>query len=312
MEKIQQALERARQARTGAAALRARPGGGRPARPVAADGGGNGELRIEYRETRVIAAAPQVLRRSRIVAGQNDDSALEAFRILRTQVLTRLEARGGNAVAVCGAGQGEGKTLVAMNLAVSLARQLHRSALLVDLDFHKPSIHRCFGLSPALGLSDYLEGRAPLEACLVNPGIERLVLLPQTTRVQNSSELLASPRMAALARELKARYRDRVIVYDCPPLLATNDPLVIMDHADGCLLVVQEGRTRRADVMRAAELVGEERFLGTVLNNARWASASGYYYYYDYGRDTRRWFRRGGFPWGGVFRRGRGASAPSA
>ena len=310
MEKIQQALERARRART--AVFRTRFDDGRSGDGVVVDDGpfdrrppaavgDTGELRIDYRRTGVVEADPRVLQRNRIVAaGQGDDFASEAFRILRTQVLARLEARRGNTVAVCGAGQGEGKTLVAANLAVSLARQLTLSALLVDLDFRNPSVHRCFGLSPALGLSDYLEGRAPLEACLVNPGIERLVLLPQPVRVPESSELLASPRMAALARELKARYRDRVVVYDCSPLLMTNDPLIVMDYADGCLLVVQEGRTRRAEVVRAAELVGEERFLGTVLNNARWAPASAYYYYgygygYGYGQGGgRRWFRRKG------------------
>lgn len=283
MEKIQQALEKARRAR-GTTAARPEPASN-PTLPrrrgrsyPAAEGA---DLRIDYEQTRVVGTDPEVLRRNRVVAaGQDDQAALEAFRILRTQVLARLEARGGNVIAVCSASQAEGKTLLAANLAVSLARQLHHSALLVDLDLHKPSVHRCFGVTPTPGLVDYLEGRVPLQDCLVNPGIERLVLLPQGAPVPQSSELLASQRMVALASELKARYRDRIVVYDCPPLLATNDALVIMDYADGCLLVVREGKLQRAELRRAAELVGEERFLGVVLNDARWAKATRYYYYY--------------------------------
>jgi protein-tyrosine kinase len=292
VEKIQQALEKARRIRADALQQPRSDGGGAGRQPNAGGNGSaassspyptataTGELRIDYERTRVVDTAPEVLRRNRIVAATREDSgAFEAFRILRTQVLARLEARNGNAIAICGAGQGEGKTLVAVNLAVSMARQPHRSALLVDLDLRNPSVHRCFDLTPEYGLSDYLAGRVPLEECLVNPGIERLVLLPQRERIPQSSELLGLRRMAALAQELKARYRDRIIVYDCPPLLVTDDPLVTMDYADGCLLVVREGKTQRAELLRAAELVGEDRFLGTVLNDARWATASGYYYY---------------------------------
>lgn len=290
MEKIQQALERARRAR--AAALKKRQ-----QRNGWSSGGPSDELRIEYERTRIAPASPEVLQRNRIIAGHDDSPSFEAFRILRTQVLGRLEAIGGNAVAVCGASQGEGKTLVAVNLAVSLARQVNRSALLVDLDLRNPSVHRCFGLQPTVGISDHLLGEAPLEACLINPGIERLVLLPQISRVADSSELLATPRMAALAQELKERYPDRIVVFDCPPLLMTNDSLIIMDYADGCLLVIQEGRTRRPEVERAIELIGEERFLGSILNNAREGPASGYYYGYGYGYGYGRqrangWFRR--------------------
>ena len=294
MERIQQALERARRART-LALQRRHEGGGAPV--------ASGELQIEYQQTSVLETTPEILRRNRIIAAAHDEPAFEAFRILRTQVLGRLEARGGRTVAICGASQGEGKTLVAVNLALSIAQQLNRTALLVDLDLRNPSIHRCFGLETAYGLSDYLEDGVPLESCLVNPGIKRLVLLPQVRHIPHSSELLATARMASLAQELRNRYRDRVVIFDCPPLLMTNDSLIVMDYADGCLLVIQEGRARRNQVERAVELLGEDRLLGTVLNNAR-AGVSGYYDYgygYGYGYGPRRrgnWLRRRGLlPW---------------
>jgi protein-tyrosine kinase len=284
VEKFQKALDKAREER--AAALSARPAEAAPgpaaevqpgpAAATAAVPDSTG-LTIDYRQTRVLPSSPRVLQRSRVVAASVDSFAADAFRILRTQVLARLDARQGRAVAICAASKGNGKTLVAANLAASFARQLTRSAILVDFDLRNPSVHRCFGLSPECGLSDYLLGRRRLDECLINPGIERLVLLPQASRLPHSSELLTSPRMASLAQELKGRYPDRVVIYDCPPLLLTNDPLLAMEYADGCLLVVQEGKTSKTEFLRAAELVGEHRYLGTVFNDARWSSGSTYY-----------------------------------
>jgi protein-tyrosine kinase len=280
VEKVQQALDKARQAR--AALTGAEPVGGRPSSfpepPPLPTTRGDGALRITYRHTRVVAASRDVLRRHRVIAADANEVAADAFRILRAQILSRLEARRGNTFVVCAANQAEGKTLVAANLALSLARHLNRCVLLVDLDLRNPSVHRCFGLRPDYGLSDVLLGRQTVEACLINPGIERLVLLPQATPVVQSSELLASPTMAALARELKERYRNRIVVYDCPALLATDEPLIAADFTDGCLLVVREGKTRRADFQRAVDLIGKERLLGTVLNDARWSDTLVYYY----------------------------------
>ena len=305
MEKIQKALDKAREARA-AAALLARPAEAEP-EPAAAEQvldkfrkaldkahqeraaataarqtraaaePNDAALRISYRQTRVTPTSPDVLQRNRVVAASVDSSAADAFRILRTQVLTRLDARQGRAVAICAATKGSGKSLIAANLAVSVASQLNRSAILVDLDLRSPSVHRCFGLRPEYGISDYLVGRRRLDECLINPGIERLVLLPQPTGLKHSLELLTSPRMASLAQELKGRYPDRVVIYDCAPLLLTGDPLVVIDYADGCLLVIHEGSTNRAEFERAAELVGEHRYLGTVLNNARWSASDTYY-----------------------------------
>jgi protein-tyrosine kinase len=209
-----------------------------------------------------------------------EGAAADALRILRTQLLLRLEAGGHRSIAICAPGQGQGKTLIAVNLAAALVRQVNVQVVLVDLDLRRPSVHSYFGLKPKTGVSSYLLGRAPLADCLVCIGSDQLVVLPQSGSTAASSELLASPRMALMMGELRARYPEAIIICDCPPLLATDDPIVTMRYTDCCLLVAHEGRTKKADLLRAAELVGEERLLGTVLNNARWAMASGYYYYY--------------------------------
>jgi protein-tyrosine kinase len=317
MEKIQRALEKARQARAAVlGALETRPAARgredmRPARRAAGNGDAvgralarvNGTRRPEDQgwratpraepgaaaagvqepaagdgEIRVVQVPSRLLNDHRVLGAGTEGAGADAFRILRTQLLARLEARHGHAVAICAAGQGDGKTLIAVNLAVALVRQLNKRVVLIDLDLRRPSVHRYLGLAVSCGLTDCLLGRKRLDECLVRFGGEQLLVLPQATPVQASSELVASPAMANLVGRIRARFPDAILIYDCPPLLTTDDPLVAMGYADGCLLVVHEGKTRKAELLRAAELVGEERLLGTVLNNARWSSASSYYY----------------------------------
>ncbi|MEK0086040.1 exopolysaccharide biosynthesis protein [Benzoatithermus flavus] len=260
-EKIRRALEKGRP-------------GGHTALP-----GGEVVLRIAYTRTAVREPPPGALRRQGVLAGEARHPVADAFRVLRARLLAELDARGGGMVAVTAAGPAEGKTFVATNLAVAIASLFTRTALLVDLDLRRPVVHRRFGLAPKQGLADCLLGRAALEDCLVNPGIERLVLLPQPEPLTGgASELLASPRMAALARELRGRYPDRVVILNTPPLLAGDDALTASALADGCLLVAREGRTSRASLLRAAELIGRERLLGSVLDDARWSGSPAYGY----------------------------------
>ena len=140
------------------------------------------------------------------------------------------------------------------------------------------SLHTYLGIEPHHDVADYLEGTAEIEACLLRPGIDGLAVLLQSKPIRRSSELLASSRMQVLMNEVKRRFPTSVIVFDCPPLLVTEDPLIIQQHVDGCLLVLREGVTTKADLRRAAELVGEERYLGAVLNQAKWQRLPGSYY----------------------------------
>ena len=256
MEKIQLALEKARR-QTPELILPPVAPAARPAADVTAASAGTIQMPVAWR-------------RRGIVAAERTGKAANAIRVLRTRLIDQLERRAGRALAVCSARRGAGQSLIAANLAVSIAQYLHRHVLLVDLDLQRPAIQSLLGLTGMWGLSDYLTEAAPLADCIVASGVERLSILPQIRPVANSSELLATPRMAALARELAGGDPSRIVVLDCPPLLATDDALVALHYATGCLLVVPEGRVSREDVVRAAELIGEDRFLGSVLNDARW------------------------------------------
>lgn len=259
MEKIKQALDKAR-ARQG----ETDPGSDTKTLP---GGGVHGHApQISYSSTRVVPIDPAVLRRNRILNGTGEDTATTAFKILRTQVEQRLASQNWNAIAVTSARPNEGKTLTAINLSMALAREMHRTVLLVDLDLRNPSVHARFEQEVSVGLVDYLLDDVPVSEILLNPGIERLVLLPAGRRVPNSSELIASPKMVQLVDELKSRYESRIIVFDLPPLLSADDTLAFSPYVDTTLLVVEDGATTKDDLTRAVEILGNVHLLGTVLN----------------------------------------------
>ncbi len=226
--------------------------------------------------TRVAPVPESTLRDHRVIAGFAQDSRADLFRMLRAQVTQRLAATGGTTLGICSPNPEEGKTLIAANLAVSMAMDANHTVLLVDLDLRHPKLAEMFGLSAETGMSDYLFDGAPLSDCLVNPGIDRLVLLPAGRALNNSSEALSSPQMVNLAKELKARYPDRFVIYDLPPLLSTDDALVFLPQIDATLLIVCEGLTRSGDVQRAIELLDERKLLGTVLNRSSSANLRPY------------------------------------
>ena len=233
--------------------------------------------KIDYSSTRVQPIPEDVLRENRLVAGFIREGLADTYRILRAQVLQRLDAMQGNTLAICSPNAGAGKTLTAANLAISLAMDPNQTVLLVDLDLRRASVGRCFGLKNEFGLCDYLEGSAEISDCLISPGIERLVVLPVRRAVLNSSELLSSPRMVGLAEELATRYPDRLVLYDLPPLLASDDCLVTLPLVDAALLVVKEGETRVGEIQRCLRLLEDTNLIGTVLNECQEANPYPYY-----------------------------------
>lgn len=225
---------------------------------------------IKQPKTPTAGVDPAVLRENRILAGMTPGAALDAYRLLRTRVLQAMAVRQANLLAVTSPGPGAGKSLTAVNLAVSIAMDVGRTVLLVDADLRRPRLHSYFGLhTPECGLAEYLNGNVPLESCLVRPGSGRLTLLPAGTPQHASSELLASPRMQRFVQEVKQRYAERTIIVDLPPLLPFDDALAFLPLADAALLVVEDGRTRRDELHRCAELLAGSCLLGTVLNKVR-------------------------------------------
>jgi protein-tyrosine kinase len=263
VEKIKQALERARSEQQ--AQEHASQRGEPSPRTVHASAE---SAPINYSQTQVVTVDDAILKRNLLVAGLENCEAATAYKLLRTQVEQRLATRGWNALAITSPGAGQGKTLTAINLSIALARELHRTVLLVDLDLRNPNVHLRFEHAVTKGLVDYLLTDTPLNEILINPGIDRLVLLPAGRTAHNSSELLSSPKMQRLVDELKSRYPLRIIVFDLPPLLSADDALAFSPYVDTTLLVIEDGKTTKDELLRAVEMLQGVHLLGTVLNKA--------------------------------------------
>jgi protein-tyrosine kinase len=224
---------------------------------------------IGYTRTRVFAPSAILLERNRILNPAAADPAAMAFRMLRTQVLQRMDANGWRSLAIFSPSASDGKTTTAINLAVSLASDHSHTVLLVDFDFKRPNIGTRLGLEPQFGSDDAMGGQARVEDCLYHPeGFDRLVLMPARTTLNNSSEILAGPRSRDIVNELRTRYPERIVLFDLPPVLTADDALSFAPLVECGLVVAAEGRTRRKDLIRTVELLHKTPLVGTVLNRA--------------------------------------------
>jgi protein-tyrosine kinase len=209
-----------------------------------------------------------------------DQSALRAYKILRTRVLQRMVSNNWYSVAVTGATSGEGKTLTAINLAMALAQDVNTWVFLVDLDLQRPQIANYLGMEYGKGLGDYLSGDGALglqNICYNVAGIERLAVIPNSRALQHSSELLVSPAMHTLSQELSAETPRRIVIFDMPPLLASDDVLAFAPQVDGLLLVLAEGISARATLQKCKQLIGNTNLIGVVLNRSSESNESPYY-----------------------------------
>lgn len=203
-----------------------------------------------------------------IVSHRTRSKEADIYRFLRTQILQKMKQNGYKTLAISSARYGDGKTTTAANLAVSIAQDLKQTTLLVDLDLRKPSLSQYLDITPEKGLTDYLSGDATVKDCLVRLPFERITIFPAGNAIDQSSETLGSPQMEKLASELKERYDDRMIIYDMPPLLQQDDPLVFLPHVDAFLLVIREGITTIDEVKRSLDILQSTNVIGIVLNDS--------------------------------------------
>ena len=200
-----------------------------------------------------------------------------SYKLLRTQVLHRLDQLGANTLAILSAGSSEGKTLTAINLAIAVAAELGRTALLVDFDLRNPSVHKRLGFEVDVGVEACLQsGRSAQDVIVRVAGYPRLSVMPARDPVEHSSELLTSQRAANLVTELRSRYADRIVIFDLPPVLHGDDALAFSRSVQAGLFVIAEGRTQRDEVAASLTLLRELPMIGTVLNGSREPQRSPY------------------------------------
>ena len=279
MSKIAKALERAKQSRQPYAQevedLRLRS-------EVPLKGPGSVAQQVEYSKTRSVSLNKGHLERHRLLTLLNDPVAIDTYNAFCSQLLMKTQAKGHNTIMVTSCTEGEGKTVTAINLAVSIARRLQHTVLLVDTDLRRPGIERYLGLRVKKGLSDYLRKDEPISELFVNPRPAKMLVLPAGGPIPRSTEILGSPKMEKLVREMKTRYPERYVIFDCPPLLAAPDSLLFSTYVDGILLVVEASKTPRQQIQEAIKLLDGKPLLGLVMNKFKGMRKD--YYHYGYGR----------------------------
>lgn len=220
--------------------------------------------------TRTVAVDAARLHEHRILARDDRGFAAQSFKALRTQVVQMMSRSGYRSLAVVSPATGDGRTTTAINLAASIADDPDHTCLLVDLDLRRPCVADWFGITVERDVAACLRGLVPVGEVMVRPqGYGRLSLLPAVRGVAGSEELLAADSTRRVIEEVHQRYANRFVVYDLPPLLEAADALAFLPSVDAVLIVVQEGRTRREDVLRCLDLLRDTPVVGTVLAAAR-------------------------------------------
>lgn len=233
---------------------------------------------IKYTKTKFVEVSWDKLREKRVIVGDTNDSISDQYKVLRTHILQRMKANQWNLLAITSPSEGCGKTLTSINLAISLAREVNHTVLLVDLDLRRPSIQSYFFKDEHPGISDYLTEGKELSEILFNPGLQRMLILPGNRSFTNSSEMLSSPKMVQLVEELKTRYQNRIVIFDMPPVLSCDDTMAFSPYIDAIMLVVEEGGTHKNDLKQAYDLLPNEKIIGTLLNKSRVSNTKyGYY-----------------------------------
>lgn len=287
METLQEAIERARQEREGEIGQTVLPGETNKQAGVSKQTGIEAPLttrtsaalpsgtnhpipsQVNYSATRRVEPSTGALLRNRVIASEYSDPRTEVYRQLRSQVLAKMKRNNWRSLALTSAYEGAGKTLTAVNLAITISQEENQTVLLVDLDLRKPNVNTTLGIDVQKGIVDHLFRGEPIENVLLNPGYPRLVVLPGLPQGHHSSEVLSSPQMKAFMEDITGRYSDRIIIFDLPPLLRNDDAMVFVPNVDSCLYVVEDGVTRPEDIERSMLLLQHSQLIGTILNKAR-------------------------------------------
>ncbi|MEW5948561.1 MAG: polysaccharide biosynthesis tyrosine autokinase [Thermodesulfobacteriota bacterium] len=207
--------------------------------------------------------------------------AAEQFKMLRSRILYPRNGSIPRTIMVVSAMEEEGKSLISANLAISIAQGIQEHVLLVDCDIRRPAQHLLFNVSGEHGLSDYLAHDVPLEDLFVKTDIDKLTLLPGGMPPPNPSELLSSEKMGRFIEEVKNRYHDRFIVFDCTPAQITAEVSVLAKSVDGIVMVVRRGKTDRDIIKRSVSVLGRDKIIGVVFNGFTHFSRE-YEYYRSY------------------------------
>jgi Mrp family chromosome partitioning ATPase len=277
VERIKEAISKAKAQRDSALPSAAAPVGARNGRPVPngvlPDGSGHPWA------LPLVQLDAAHLERHRIVSYARTDPSHVAFNLLRTKVHQTMKDGNWTTLAVTSPSAGCGKTMVAVNLAFSLARQTDCRTVLIDLDLKKSSVARTLGIRPMRSIADYLAREADLADCFV--AVEQnLSLGLNAVAVENSAEMMLDDLVGAIIPAVTAGLQPNVIIFDLPPMLASDDAIAFLPQVDCAILIAAAGTTTSREIVECEEqLVAATNFLGVVVNKC--ADKSETYYQTD-------------------------------
>ncbi|CAM5475137.1 hypothetical protein ATER59S_03207 [Aquamicrobium terrae] len=213
---------------------------------------------------------PALLAANRIVTATMSDPARVAFGMLRTRVLQMIRHNNWTSIAITSPTPECGKTVVALNLAFSLARQKDCRTLLLDLDLRRPRVNELLGAKNAPAVERVLQGQAPAESVFVRYA-ENLAIATNPRSVGFSSELLQSGKAGEALKEVQRRLQPDVVLYDLPPMLCGDDVMAFLPNVDCAILVVAAEATKVPEVdLCERDLSEKTNLLGVVLNKCRY------------------------------------------
>lgn len=204
------------------------------------------------------------------------------YDMLRSRAIRLMKEAGWKRLAVTSPNAACGKTTVAMNLAVSLARQQDIKVLLIDVDLRRPALNKLIGHHPKRSLHEVLAGACPLEDASVRVGAN-LIIATNNSPVQQPAELLHSARAREVLAAIEERWKPDVTIFDMSPMLASDDNVGFMGNVDCALLVAAAESTTLANIDACEkELAQLTNVLGVVLNKCRYSDETAGYGYEAY------------------------------
>lgn len=236
---------------------------------------------------RVWAAIPEVtvparrLRRNRILTGQGGKDSAD-FDMIRTRILQAQKANGWRRIAITSPEPGSGKSTLALNLAFSLARQPEQHTILAEVDLRRPSLARTLGLKQGYNFAAVLGGAEAFEDNCCRIG-QNLILTTNSGPARNPSELLQSDRAAEVLDTIDTRFRPTIMLFDLPPMLAGDDAMAFLSKVDATILVAAAEKTTVKQIdLCERDIASQTNVLGIVLNKCRYMDRDrSYGYDYD-------------------------------
>lgn len=273
MERIQSAIAKARAERHGQTA--APP---RPAAPATRAAEPSTQADAAWAALKPANLDPAQMLQNRIVAfaGGLDSTPYD---VLRTRMLQQARQNGWKRIGITSPSAGCGKTTTALNLGFSLARQPEIRTILAEIDMRRPAFVRMLAAQDEASFADVLQGSVPFaDAALCHGG--NLAIAPVTRIVRNPAELLHAPSVPAALETIEAQYAPDLVIFDMPPLLASDDAMAIAGQLDAVLLIAAADTTSIRQVDRCErELAAQTNVMGTILNKCRYLEKEDSYGY---------------------------------